>query len=610
MAIDESKYLIKPFYQGGYSSLNPNKGDNFVGYHVKTGGIGIHTDPRLANQVGELSRSLNTGTVVMEVGTLSPQTFDQIPKQHFAEMRRLGKLTGAKVTLHAPIQGVEPSGLDPQGQRPWDELQRVAVERQLTDVAIKAIDMQGKTDRVPITIHASNLLGSEYIPDGKGGLTPHRLAIVNKESGQVGAIEQTKKFEPGMEEKHFKDSSGKLKGEGKSINPMQEIEKINKDAWVNTISNIAYNKSFVDRSIRTEYPLIQHLEKEKNLKADDLKKYPEVEEAYRAVKNYGAILKNTEKEVFNFFNQAYKNGTPEEQDKLFKASQNYAKQVEEIKKSGGNSIIKQSEAIQGLLETLQEVRPRLYVPVEEFVMDKSAKTFGNVGFNAFTEAKKQGKESPIISIENLFPGMGFSTGQAMNDLITKSRQEFVNKAMQKGMDKKEAEKTAEKVIGMTLDVGHLNIHKKEGVTDKELLGEVEKVKKLVKHVHITDNFGYGDSHLPPGMGNVPIAKVLEQLEKEGYSGSKIMEVGGWFEHFKTNPYNISLEGLGVPIGEGLGTYWNQSAGGTQGYFGGYGTFLPQINYETFGGGFSALPTELGGQRGGGAGSRMSGRGME
>jgi len=56
-------------------------------------------------------------------------------------------------------------------------------------------------------------------------------------------------------------------------------------------------------------------------------------------------------------------------------------------------------------------------------------------------------------------------------------------------------------------------------------------------------------------------------------------------------------------------YWNQMLGFYQGYFGVYGQMLPQVNYETFGAGFSQLPAELGGQRQA-AGSRMSGRPME
>ncbi|VVB79220.1 Xylose isomerase-like TIM barrel [uncultured archaeon] len=608
MAIDESKYLIKPFYQGGYSSLQPSKaGDNFTGYHVKTGGIGLTANPTVANQIGELSKNLNTGAVAVEVGTLSPQNWETIPKQHFAEMRRLGKLTGAKVTLHAPIQGVEPSGLDPQGQRPWDETQRLAVERQLNDVVVKAIDMQGEKGRIPITIHASNLPGNEYVRDGKGGLKAHRLALVNREDGRTAVIEEKKKVEPWMEKESFEggEKAGKL------MDPAEELRRINRDSWQSTLSNIAYNKSFVDRSLKDSYVQLQDFEKEmkeKKISPEELKElgFSPQGEAYRTIKNSEAILTNTTREIYNLFNMAYKNGTDEERAKLFEASEKFKQGYKD-----GESIIKKSEALQVIINTLQDVSPRIYVPVEEFVMDKSAETFGNVGFKGFMEAKKQHKEAPMISVENLFPGMAFSTGQAVADLVKKSREEFVKKAVDAGeMNKQEAERMAEKVIGMTLDVGHLNIHKKEGIKDEDLMREVEKVKKLVKHVHITDNFGYGDSHLPPGMGNVPIGKVLEQLEKEGYSGTKILEVGGWINAFNTNPYALSLEGLGTPIGSTGGAYWNQSAGLTQGYFGGYGTFLPQINYETFGGGFSTLPAELGGQRLAGPGSRMSGRGLE
>ena len=74
----------------------------------------------------------------------------------------------------------------------------------------------------------------------------------------------------------------------------------------------------------------------------------------------------------------------------------------------------------------------------------------------------------------------------------------------------------------------------------------------------------------------------------------------------------SFEALGSPIySTGKSPYWNQALGFHQGYLGGLeGNWLPQINYETFGAGFSNLPSDLGGQRQGAQGSRMSGRGME
>ena len=41
-----------------------------------------------------------------------------------------------------------------------------------------------------------------------------------------------------------------------------------------------------------------------------------------------------------------------------------------------------------------------------------------------------------------------------------------------------------------------------------------KDKTMVKHLHLTDNFGYADTHLPPGMGNVPIKGMLINSVKE------------------------------------------------------------------------------------------------
>ena len=60
----------------------------------------------------------------------------------------------------------------------------------------------------------------------------------------------------------------------------------------------------------------------------------------------------------------------------------------------------------------------------------------------------------------------------------------------------------------------------------------------------------------------------------------------------------------------MSPYWNQNPAFQQSYLGGYGMMLPQTHYETFGAGFSRLPSELGGQKAGAEGSRMSGRGME
>jgi len=140
---------------------------------------------------------------------------------------------------------------------------------------------------------------------------------------------------------------------------------------------------------------------------------------------------------------------------------------------------------------------------------------------------------------------------------------------------------------------------------------MQEIAKHVKHVHLTDNFGYSDSHLPPGMGNVPFKDILEKLEKAGYKGRKIVEAGGFVQHFGISPHPFTLEAMGSPIySMYMAPYWNQAIALQQGYLGGYGQMLPQKNYETFGAGFAQLPIELGGQTPGAQGSRMSGKPME
>jgi len=104
---------------------------------------------------------------------------------------------------------------------------------------------------------------------------------------------------------------------------------------------------------------------------------------------------------------------------------------------------------------------------------------------------------------------------------------------------------------------------------------------------------------------------MKKLGDRGEKVRKIVEAAHWWQFQQTSPMAVTLEALGSPIyGMKMAPYWNQAQGFHQGYFGGYGAFLPQINYETFGAGFSNLPTELGGQKQQTGRSRMGGTPME
>ncbi len=592
--VKKGGYTIENTYLGGYSSLDPNKAylTNFTGYRVNAREIGAPTKPDTANQIQQVTQMLNQGIIPIETGAISPEVFTQIPKQHFKEIDRLSKLTGAKISLHAPI--VEPSGMGEQG---WSELQRQAAERQLNDVVEKAYELSSK-EPVPITIHSTAGAGSEYVPDKEKGRKVSKLIAVEKETGRpVTVLEEETLYYPQMDLE-----------EGKKYTPEMRLNSINRTKWEETINQQFFNKERADQIIKDNSLQINHLWNElKEGKIDPNDLTPTQKNTFRHLQNAKTYLDDIEQNVESMFNKAWKNteGDDKSREYLRKVSERYKEDI-----SKDDTPLGQSNAVQNLMDGLRVVQPRNIISIEEFALDKSAQTFANVAFNAYNKFDKKGN-IPKINIENMYSGMAFSSLEDMNKLIVESKNKFAQKLInEKGIDEKSARQKADEVIGMTLDVGHLNISKKQGFTDKDLLKEVDAIKKHVKHVHLTDNFGFSDSHLPPGMGNVPFKEILEKLEKAGFKGNKIVEAGGFVQHFQQSPYVPSLEGLGSPMySSGPGPYWNQSLGLQQGYLSGYGMMLPNTNYQTFGAGFSQLPQELGGElaRGGG---KFNQRGME
>ena len=170
------------------------------------------------------------------------------------------------------------------------------------------------------------------------------------------------------------------------------------------------------------------------------------------------------------------------------------------------------------------------------LLEQSSKTFGNAAFNAFNKFKDPNK-TPIVLIENPPAGFGLSTGEDLKNLVIESREQFVKKAVEeKNMSEKEAEKIAEKLIGATWDVGHINMLRKEGFKEEDIIKETEKIAPYVKHVHLSDNFGFEHTELPMGMGNVPMKEIMEKLGEKGFEAKKIVEASRLVATFPNNSY--------------------------------------------------------------------------
>ncbi len=590
-------------YQGGYSSLDPNQGYGsvFGGYNIAAGSLGMTTDPRTANIIKDVSSKLSSGAKHIELSLVSPQIFDSIPKQHLKVVKRQAKLLNVEVSVHGPV--IDSSGISQQG---FSELNREASEKTIANVLERSHEVN-PDGNVPVVFHSSEgIPGTQWkeIPWKAKGIEGEskQIIAVNKETGQMIPLREEIKYYPGEDLE-----------KGKIYSPEKSLEIANDTEWDNKISQLFFNKERADEILTQNQAPIQHLmeylleQEKKGMKPILTPAQEEVYSRFLDARNY---LSEINKTANGIFSKAYEFGNNEQRKKLIEINEQYKKDLEKNKES----IAGQSRAMHKLLAQLQsptnELAPKIFVPIEEFTVEQSSKTFGNAAFSAFNKFK-DAEKTPMIVIENPPVGHALSTGEDLKNLVVKSREQFIKKATEQGMSQGEARNVAERLIGATWDVGHINMLRKQGFSEKDIIKETEKIAPFVKHVHLSDNFGFEHTELPMGMGNVPIKEIMEKLGEQGYKAKKIIEAGQWWQHFQTSPLQATMEGLGAPMyTSGTGPTWSQSYGLFQGYNGGMeGAWLPGINYQTFGAGFSQLPKELGGQAGGG-GSRMSGRPME
>ncbi len=89
----------------------------------------------------------------------------------------------------------------------------------------------------------------------------------------------------------------------------------------------------------------------------------------------------------------------------------------------------------------------------------------------------------------------------------------------------------ENEMQMTLDIGHAN---HVGYAPDEMIFD------SIKHVHVHDNLGDDDSHLPLGEGSIDLKYIINTLESKNYDGIYILEVNDYdsikksYEYMKKN----------------------------------------------------------------------------
>jgi len=580
-----------------------------IGYGVGMKDLSNALDPRTANQVKEVSESLNTGIKNIEVGVVGPDVFESIPKEHFKEMNRLAKLTGAELTFHAPM--IDPTGISERG---WDKVVQKAAEDQLWNSMKYGAELNPKGTVVTFHAASAGLPGAEQkVIEVVNGEKKERIEsmIYMTPDGKIGQIKNEKKYFPD-------EMTGKI-GTQFDFNPEEELKKRSREEWVGQMSNlnlyaeraggivdhIAAFEDKKDKTPKTEVEGVDDAAIRESLKGrmSDEEKKREIRHADGYLKDaYRAMKAN-----IDMVSRVLQKDSPEKksvEEYIKKVSPVLKKFVDPIEKVGDLKEFR--DVVEEGMETLRNIKAdkvELLKPARKFAIDKSAETTANLAFRGYMEFKDKKTNAPVIALEN-HPAQQalITTAEDLRDVVKQARNNFVEKAKKAGISESEAKKQAEKLIGATWDVGHINMMRRYGYDSEHMIKQAEIIAPFVKKVHLSDNFGFEHTELPMGMGNVPMKEIMAKINKktEGYQDvKKIIEAGNWWQHFspggKTNsPLVPTLQGFGSPIYSG-GVPMSQVYGAPGGYFSGYGTMLPEQNFSMYGAGFSSLPMELGGQ---------------
>lgn len=76
-------------------------------------------------------------------------------------------------------------------------------------------------------------------------------------------------------------------------------------------------------------------------------------------------------------------------------------------------------------------------------------------------------------------------------------------------------------LKLTLDTGHANIGARSG---RRILEFIEKFGYRIGHLHLSDNFGERDDHLPLGSGAIDFVKIVRAIKHCGYNDTVTLEI--------------------------------------------------------------------------------------
>jgi len=173
---------------------------------------------------------------------------------------------------------------------------------------------------------------------------------------------------------------------------------------------------------------------------------------------------------------------------------------------------------------------REIVPLEEHGLEVLSEAIAEIAEYCISLSSSHGRIR--LGIENLPQAQMYGSHvRELWEIIERSREKLSSRLQKRGYSRSESNRLANEYIGATFDIAHLNLFRRFYRGDAFHGWLVSQTKDLARkgvifNLHLSDNRGLDDDHLPLGEGNIPFRQVLSVLADSGYSGYVAIEAGG------------------------------------------------------------------------------------
>lgn len=492
--------------------------------------IGVSTHPG-KHQLGELRATISTGAKHIELGwfgtgkgnigqgTMNPETHSSEERE---AMRELAKINQVSLSTHASPNAGYLSGL---GERGFSKQAQEATKHEIDRAIGFAADVaQGG----PVVVHVGEFQRpifevekrfnspDEFFEGTAEEKKKAQIVFVDKDTGNLKALpremmihEETGETDERGLPKYKETPVYKLIEEGKEpVTIFKELMQKEKDLALGEAGRAAAEARLLKEKAKGERELAEEVAKG-NEEA--------IEAAKLTLANLGIPPRGDIKEKLNKVAAAH-------EGEATHYSQIAGAKTRELK-----NIEKQTENT----ETIYDYGRR-----------ESANAIADEAVKAYRIEKERKLEKPLwIALENWDPNLYGSHPKELRELIHAARDQMTKRLkVEQNMNESQAAKVAEDHIKATFDIGHANFWRKYFKRDPNISAEehetkfkkwlMDNVRELTKegiigHVHLSDNFGWHDEHLTPGLGNAPIQDFVKEVtEGKEWKGKMVVERGG------------------------------------------------------------------------------------